>query len=147
MTIHGLRRAACLSLDRCGRSLEQHQRNLPNAPANSVAVDPNDANTVYVALDTGVYVTTQVAACDSTNCWSVYGTGLPNAPVTQLAAAAAMPTGDGRTGELRAATYGRGVWQIPLLTAASPAQPAMSLAPVALTLCEQAVGTASGSRR
>ena len=32
--------------------------NLPNAPANSVVVDPNDANTVYVAMDTGVYVTT-----------------------------------------------------------------------------------------
>jgi len=37
--------------------------NLPNAPANSVVVDPNDANTLYVALDTGVYVTTQVTTC------------------------------------------------------------------------------------
>ncbi|MBW4040404.1 MAG: exo-alpha-sialidase, partial [Acidobacteria bacterium] len=34
--------------------------NLPGAPANAVLVDPNDANTVYVAMDTGVYVTTQV---------------------------------------------------------------------------------------
>src|SRR6185437_13220981 len=25
--------------------------NLPNAPANAVMVDPNDANTVYVAMD------------------------------------------------------------------------------------------------
>ena len=31
--------------------------NLPDAPANAVFIDPNDANTVYVALDTGVYVT------------------------------------------------------------------------------------------
>ena len=30
-----------------------------------------------------------------------------------------MPTGDGRLGELRVATYGRGIWQIPLLTAAT----------------------------
>ena len=82
--------------------------NLPNAPANSLVVDPNDANTLYVALDTGVYVTTQVTSCTTSNCWSVYGVGLPNAPVTQLAVAAGMPTGDGRTGELRAATYGRG---------------------------------------
>jgi len=37
--------------------------NLPNAPANSIVVDPNDANTLYVALDTGVYVTTQVSTC------------------------------------------------------------------------------------
>ena len=83
--------------------------NLPNAPANSVLVDPNDANTLYLALDTGVYVTTQVTTCPTTNCWSVYGAALPNAPVIQLQAAAAMPTGDGRTGELRAATYGRGI--------------------------------------
>ncbi len=117
--------------------------NLPNAPANSVVIDPNDANTVYVALDTGVYVTTQVASCSSGNCWSVYGVSLPNAPVVQLAAATAMTTGDGRTGELRAATYGRGVWQIPLLTAAYPAQPMMSLQPVALVFSAQAVGTAS----
>jgi hypothetical protein len=118
-------------------------RILPNAPANSVVVDPNDANTVYVAMDTGVYVTTQVTTCETANCWSVYGTGLPNAPVTQLIAAAAMPTGDGRTGELRAATYGRGVWQIPLLTAATPAQPAISLSPSSLSFASQAVATAS----
>jgi len=44
--------------------------NLPNAPANSVVVDPNDANTVYVALDTGVYVTTVVSSCPTANCWN-----------------------------------------------------------------------------
>lgn len=117
--------------------------NLPNAPANSVLVDPNDANTLYVALDTGVYVTTQVATCVTANCWSIYGTSLPNAPVTALAAAPAMPTRDGRTGELRAATYGRGIWQIPLLTAASAVQPAITLSPTALTFTTQAVATSS----
>lgn len=118
-------------------------RNLPSAPANSVVIDPNDANTVYVAMDTGVYATTQVTTCDTANCWSVYGTGLPNAPVTQLAVAAGITTGDGRTGELRAATYGRGVWQIPLLTAAAAAQPAMSPSPSSLSFASQAVSTAS----
>jgi hypothetical protein len=117
--------------------------NLPNAPANSVVVDPNDANTVYVALDTGVYVTTQVATCATANCWSIYGTSLPNAPVVELAAASSMPTGDGRAGELRAATYGRGLWQIPLLTASTGVQPAISLSPAALTYAVQAVATAS----
>ena len=117
--------------------------NLPNAPANSVLVDPNDANTLYIALDTGVYVTTQVATCATANCWSIYGTALPNAPITQLAAAPAMPTGDGRTGELRAATYGRGIWQIPLLTAATALQPAITLNPTSLTFTTQAVSTLS----
>src|SRR6185312_7551348 len=115
-----------------------------NAPANSVIVDPNDANTVYVGMDTGVYVTTEVANCVivSSNCWSIYGTSLPNAPVVQLAAAPGMPTGDGRVGELRAATYGRGLWQIPLLTAHSPAQPAITLDPTSLSFDAQAVDTA-----
>ena len=117
--------------------------NLPNAPANSVVIDPNDANTVYVAMDTGVYVATQITTCATANCWSIYGTGLPNAPIVELAAASTMPTGDGRTGELRAATYGRGLWQIPLLTAATAAQPAISLSSTALTFGVQAVATAS----
>jgi hypothetical protein len=120
--------------------------NLPNAPANSILVDPNDANTVYAALDTGVYVTTAVTGCTSTNCWSVLGTGLPNAPAIQLAASAAMPTGDGRVGELRVATYGRGIWAIPLLTAISPAAPAMTLNPVALTFATQQSGTVSAAQ-
>lgn len=54
--------------------------NLPNAPANAVVVDPNDANTVYVAMDTGVYVTQAITTCATSNCWSVLGTALPNAP-------------------------------------------------------------------
>lgn len=120
--------------------------NLPNAPANSVVVDPNDANTIYIAMDTGVYVTTEITTCASANCWSVYGTSLPNAPVVALAAASAMPTGDGRIGELRAATYGRGVWQIPLLTAATAAQPKISLTPASLTYGTQPVATASAAQ-
>ena len=117
--------------------------NLPNAPANSVLVDPNDANTVYVALDTGVYVTTSITTCASAACWSVFGSSLPNAPVLSLSAAARMPTGDARTGELRAGTYGRGIWQIPLLTAIAATAPAISLDPQQLTFPTQQVGTVS----
>jgi len=120
--------------------------NLPNAPANSVVVDPNDANTIYVAMDTGVYITTEVTTCATANCWSIYGTNLPNAPVVELAAASAMATGDGRTGELRAATYGRGLWQIPLVTAAIAAQPAISLSPSSLTYVPQSIGTVSATQ-
>ena len=117
--------------------------NLPNAPANGILVDPNDANTLYVAMDTGVYVTTQVATCTSANCWSVYGVALPDAPVVALDAGAQLPTGDGRYGELRVGTYGRGIWQIPLLTAVYPAAPATMLSPASFTFAIQAVATAS----
>ncbi len=120
--------------------------NLPKAPANSVVVDLGDANTVYVALDTGVYVTQQVATCAATNCWSVYGVGLPNAPVVQLLAGGSLAAG-GVTGQLRAATYGRGLWTLPLLTAASPAAlAAMTLNPTALTFGSQPVATASAAQ-
>jgi hypothetical protein len=122
--------------------------NLPNAPANSLLDDPNDANTIYVAMDTGIYATSQVATCATAtvSCWSVYGTGLPNAPVVALQASAGLATGDGRFGELRAATYGRGIWQLPLLTAAYPAAPAMTLSPTSLSFAAQAVATASAAQ-
>jgi hypothetical protein len=120
--------------------------NLPNAPANAVLVDPNDANTLYVAMDTGVYVTTSVTSCAAADCWSVLGVGLPNAPAVGLQAGAGIATGDGRFGMLRAATYGRGIWEIPLLTAAPATAAAMTLKPGSLTFATQAVGSASGAQ-
>jgi hypothetical protein len=120
--------------------------NLPNAPANAVVVDPNNANIVYVALDTGVYVTQAVATCGTvplTDCWSVLGTALPNAPILTLAAGANVPTNDGRIGILRAGTYGRGLWQTPLLTASSLVQGALTLSPAALSFAAQQVATQS----
>jgi hypothetical protein len=120
--------------------------NLPNAPANAVLVDPNDANTVYIALDTGVYATQSITSCPSSNCWSVLGTSLPNAPVIALAAAPNMPAGTGLVGMLRAATYGRGIWQQPLLTVHSPVQPALTLSTTALTFPTEPVGTQSPSQ-
>jgi hypothetical protein len=128
-----------------GASWVNISSNLPNSPSNGAVVDPNDAKTVYVALDTGVYVTSAVTTCSSANCWAIYGAGLPNAPVTQLAAAVAMPTGDGRTGVLRAGTYGRGIWSIPLATAAYPAAPAMTLNPSSLSFGSEQVGTESAA--
>ena len=115
--------------------------NLPDAPANALAIDPNDANTVYIALDTGVYATTAITTCSTANCWTLFGTALPNSPVTTLAAAPAVPTGDGRLGLLRAGTYGRGLWQIPLLTAATIQAPTITLSPASLTFAAQPVGS------
>ena len=120
--------------------------NLPNAPANFVLVDPNDANTVYVAMDTGVYVTSTISTCSASNCWSVFGAALPNSPVISLAAATQMLTGDGRRGMLRASTYGRGLWQTPLLTASSLLQPALTLSAASLTFAAQQVATQSAAK-
>ncbi|HEY5381468.1 MAG TPA: choice-of-anchor D domain-containing protein [Acidobacteriaceae bacterium] len=121
--------------------------NLPEAPANAVVIDPNDANTVYVALDSGVYVTQVIASCATvTTCWSPLGIGLPNAPVTALEAAPKLPTGDGRQGMLRAGTYGRGMWQIPLLTATGIVQPAITLSATTLGFGAQPVASESDAQ-
>jgi hypothetical protein len=100
-----------------GTSWANLDSNLPPAPANSVAVDPEDANTVYVATDAGVWSTRTIDDCASAaaDCWSAFGSGLPMAPVVQLSAS--PPTA--MTHSLVAATYGRGVWQAPLWGQAS----------------------------
>jgi len=121
--------------------------NLPNAPANAVVVDPNDAGIVYVATDTGVYVTTAVDTCATANCWSVYGTGLPNAPVTALKVQTGVSVpGGAQAGALGAGTYGRGIWQIPLVTAGAVPAPALQVRPETLTFGSQPVGTTSSSQ-
>lgn len=112
--------------------------NLPIAPANSVVVDPNDANTVYVATDAGVWVTRTINLCvnPAQGCWSLMGTGLPNAPVTKLVAST-----QGSQPTLYAATYGRGVWQTGLLAVAAIA--AGTVNPTTLNFPDQKVQTLS----
>ncbi len=117
--------------------------NLPIAPVNSLAVDPQDANTVYLATDAGVYFTRQITACpgSSSTCWSAYGAGLPGAPVVALSTTSAASS----TQVLTAATYGRGIWQIPLWTAGTPLTTA-TLAPASLTFANQVTGTTSSAQ-
>ena len=117
--------------------------NLPTSPGNSVVIDPQDANTAYVATDAGVFFTQQIADCAafSTNCWSAFGAGLPSAPVVQLSAAPATTSPN----VLVAGTYGRGIWQIPLATAGTQFTTA-SIDPGFLTFPSQAVGTTSNAQ-
>ncbi len=91
--------------------------NLPPAPVNSLTVDPQGASTVYVATDAGVYSTQQIANCSTLpyECWSAFGSGLPDAPVVAVSAAPASAT----VPNLVAATYGRGIWTTPLWGAAA----------------------------
>jgi hypothetical protein len=113
------------------------------SPANGIVVDPQDANTVYLARDNGVYSTRQIATCATAawNCWSAYGTGLPSAPVVQLSAAPVT----GSLSVLVAATYGRGVWQIPLWTAGMQSTTA-TVVPGSLTFGAQAFGSTSSAQ-
>lgn len=82
---------------------------LPDAPANAVAVDPVNHNTVYVGTDVGVFISQ-----DGGTSWNVFGTGLPNVAVFDLKTFSA-----GGIGRLRAGTHGRGVWETPLAASSS----------------------------
>ena len=115
-------------------------KNLPDLPINAVLVDPNNAGVIYVASDGGVFVTPNVANCEVTggDCWNVMGTGLPLAPAVALATTSAGG------GLLRVGTYGRGIWQIPLLSSVQLST--MTLAPVSLTFGAQQVQTSSSAQ-
>jgi hypothetical protein len=74
--------------------------NIPDVPVNAIVVDPANSNILYAGTDIGVYQSTNGGAN-----WNPYGAGLPRVTVFDLAFQAG-------TGVLRAATHGRGIWQI-----------------------------------
>lgn len=78
--------------------------NLPNLPVNCSAFEIGSATgKVYIGMDAGVYY------IDNTSItWTLYNSGLPNTPVMDLGISAAAPN------KLRAATFGRGVYEIDL---------------------------------
>ncbi|HVT97596.1 MAG TPA: choice-of-anchor D domain-containing protein, partial [Acidobacteriaceae bacterium] len=113
--------------------------NLSSTPANSFLVDPNDANIAYIATDAGVFFTQKISSCLSMNsaCWNVYGSGLPTSPATSL-----MAYNQGATQKLRAATWGRGIWEADLATAGI-APTTATVEPSSLTFSGQQVQTTS----
>jgi hypothetical protein len=116
--------------------------NLPQTPANGLAVDPQDANTIYAATDAGVYSTRQIANCaTSSSCWAALGSGLPAAPVVAVSAAPATAT----VHDLVAATYGRGIWMTPLWTA-SESYTTATATPASLTFASQVYGSSSSAQ-
>jgi hypothetical protein len=73
---------------------------LPNVPIYVVKYDPVEANTIYAGTDVGVYITT-----DGGTTWDRMGEGFPMVPVRDLYVAKNQDF-------IRAATYGRGLWEI-----------------------------------
>ncbi len=115
-------------------------KNLPDLPLNDVLVDPNNASVVYVASDGGVFVTENVANCEGSGgqCWNILGTGLPMAPAVTLSATLAGG------GFLRVGTYGRGIWQVPLLSGVP--QTTMTVSPTTLIFGGQPLQTISSPK-
>lgn len=83
--------------------------NLPNLPALCIAYGPGSSDGLYVGTDIGVYYKDNTLSN-----WIFYSNGLPNVIVHELEFHTASNT-------LRAATYGRGLWEIAAYTAPSSA--------------------------
>ncbi|GAB4451486.1 MAG: hypothetical protein OHK0029_00730 [Armatimonadaceae bacterium] len=82
---------------------------LPGAPVNDLSVSPEDpTNTWYVATDIGVFMTTDGGAnwLDAT-----LPLGLPQVECTAIEVMPVQPDG---TSCVNVATYGRGMWRLPL---------------------------------
>ncbi len=79
---------------------------LPNIPASALALQSN--GDMYCGTDIGVYYRTSVATA-----WTICTAGMPGVPVRDLKIF--MPTG-----KIRAATFGRGIWEMDLKSFAAP---------------------------
>jgi hypothetical protein len=107
---------------------------LPNSPVNDLVVDPDDPlhDTLYAATDVGVFQTTDRGAT-----WTPLNNGLPNVAVLSLRLHDPSRT-------LRAATHGRGVWDLALppltgtsafrISSITPSSAGAGTGPVSLTV-------------
>ncbi|MEX2482997.1 MAG: T9SS type A sorting domain-containing protein [Brumimicrobium sp.] len=87
-----------------GTTWENISQNLPNIPANTIIYQNGTDGGLYVGMDVGVYYT------DSTlSNWQTFDDDLPNVIVNELEIHYGSDL-------LRAATYGRGVWESDLFT-------------------------------
>lgn len=85
-----------------GSSWTNVSANLPNLPANCIVYQNGSDDGIYVGMDVGVYYRD-----NSMTQWELFNEGLPNVEIFDLKIRYS-------TGELYAATYGRGAWKSPL---------------------------------
>lgn len=76
--------------------------NLGDMPVRSVVIDHTNASTIYLGTEIGVYKKAM-----SGNSWSIYNPDLPNTSILELEVMYGSNT-------LRAATWGRGLWEFAL---------------------------------
>ncbi|MEP6469343.1 MAG: hypothetical protein ABJC24_06185 [Chloroflexota bacterium] len=92
-----------------GRSFTNISGNLPDAPVNSVILDPSYPNTLYAGTDVGPFVTYNGGVH-----WSALGTGFPIVAIWQMDMDTGAPAGANgiapRT--LLAGTHGRGAFRM-----------------------------------
>ena len=105
-----------------GQSWQNISNNLPDIPALTIVLDPDNPGMIYLGTDIGVFRST-----NDGNSWTHYNAGLANVPVYDLEL-------NQTTRHLWAGTHGRGVFrlnlgggQVPTPTPTRPTQMALSL--------------------
>jgi Sortilin, neurotensin receptor 3, len=83
-----------------GATWQNASGNLPDVPANALALDPTDPNRIWLATDAAVYSTH-----DGGQTWQSERRNMPVVTVMDLVYHA-------KSGDLVAATYGRGIWRM-----------------------------------
>ena len=76
--------------------------NLQNMPLRSVVIDHSDSSFIYLGAEIGVYVKSMNAST-----WTLHNTALPNTAVLELEI-------NNGSNTLKAATWGRGLWEYSL---------------------------------
>ncbi len=89
--------------DNGGSTWTNISKNLPNLPVNTV-VYQNNTDRIYVGTDVGVYYLN-----NTTSQWVAYNNKLPNVMVHELEI-------NYTSNKLIAATYGRGIWKVDLVS-------------------------------
>ena len=87
-----------------GSSWVNISQNLPNIPANAIVYQEGTDGGLYVGMDVGVYYTDS-----SLSNWQAFDLGMPNVIVNELEIHYGANL-------VRAATYGRGIWESELYT-------------------------------
>ncbi len=95
--------------ENAGNTWENISGTLPNIPANCVTYYNSPDNGLYVGMDVGVYYRDK-----SSDDWEPCFEGLPNVIVNELEISYAI-------NKIRAATYGRGLWECDVLQKAPTA--------------------------
>ncbi len=84
--------------------------NLPNVPVNTIVHQKNSPDRVYIGTDIGVFFSDY-----GSGYWQKYGEGMPNLIIMELEISYSDKT------MLRAASYGRGFWEVEALNCNLPA--------------------------
>lgn len=91
-----------------GLTWTNYSSGLPNLPANCIVYQNGSNDALYVGTDVGLYYRN-----NSMTSWQPYFNGLPNVIVNELE----IHYG---TGKIRAATYGRGLWESDVVPGCTP---------------------------